>query len=94
MSNEENTLATCDNILACEAISYKLTNISHIAESLDSVLRDVQGGFDELDEEVIEQDKKGDTLSSNHSDVSRLKGYVIGWLNMTIFKTILDNFQF
>jgi hypothetical protein len=69
MSSEENTLAACDNILACEAISTKLSKISEIAESLDSVLRDVQGGFDELDDELDDQDRKGDTLSSNHSDV-------------------------
>ncbi|XP_058831722.1 uncharacterized protein LOC131690174 isoform X2 [Topomyia yanbarensis] len=76
MATPENVLAESDNIMACEAISARLAEVSRIAESLDSVLRDVQGGFDEVDEEVIGVSGQGDQSSgsdkkldgSNHSD--------------------------
>ncbi|XP_055539489.1 SEC14 domain and spectrin repeat-containing protein 1-B [Wyeomyia smithii] len=78
MASPENVLTESDNIMACEAISARLTEVSRIAEALDSVLRDVQGGFDDVDEELIGvaaggtgdtssgSDKKAD--GSNHSD--------------------------
>lgn len=73
MASPENVLAESDNIMACEAISARLAEVSRIAESLDSVLRDVQGGFDDVDDEVADVSgemthRKAD--GSNHSDVS------------------------
>lgn len=75
MASPENVLAESDNIMACEAISARLAEVSRIAESLDSVLRDVQGGFDDVDDEVADvsgemSHRKAD--GSNHSDVSLL----------------------
>ncbi|XP_055626191.1 SEC14 domain and spectrin repeat-containing protein 1-B [Toxorhynchites rutilus septentrionalis] len=52
MASPENILTEPDNIMACEAIASRLAEVSRIAESLDSVLRDVQGGFDEVDDEL------------------------------------------
>ncbi|XP_065086480.1 SEC14 domain and spectrin repeat-containing protein 1-B [Ochlerotatus camptorhynchus] len=71
MASPENVLAESDNIMACEAISARLAEVSRIAESLDSVLRDVQGGFDDVDDEVADVSgemthRKAD--GSNHSD--------------------------
>lgn len=76
MASPENVLAESDNIMASEAISSRLAEVSRIAESLDSVLRDVQGGFDDVDDEVANvsgelTSRKAD--GSNHSDVSNHK---------------------
>uniref|UniRef100_A0A023EQC0 Uncharacterized protein n=1 Tax=Aedes albopictus TaxID=7160 RepID=A0A023EQC0_AEDAL len=71
MASPENVLAEADNIMASEAISARLAEVSRIAESLDSVLQDVQGGFDDVDDEVA--NASGEMVSrkadgSNHSD--------------------------
>ncbi|XP_058459969.1 SEC14 domain and spectrin repeat-containing protein 1-B [Malaya genurostris] len=76
MASPENILAESDNIMASEAISARLAEVSRIAESLDSVLRDVQGGFDEADDEVVVATNGGESSGgsdkkldgSNHSD--------------------------
>ncbi|XP_053676354.1 SEC14 domain and spectrin repeat-containing protein 1-B [Anopheles nili] len=52
MASPENIVAESDNIMACEAISTRLAEVAQVAESLDSVLSDVQGGFDDEVEEI------------------------------------------
>uniref|UniRef100_A0A182JBL2 SESTD1-like spectrin repeats region domain-containing protein n=1 Tax=Anopheles atroparvus TaxID=41427 RepID=A0A182JBL2_ANOAO len=52
MASPENIVAESDNIMACEAISTRLMEVARVAESLDSVLSDVQGGFDDEVEEL------------------------------------------
>ncbi|KFB35637.1 AGAP007560-PA-like protein [Anopheles sinensis] len=52
MASPENIITESDNIMACEAISTRLMEVARVAESLDSVLSDVQGGFDEEVEEL------------------------------------------
>uniref|UniRef100_A0A182QBH8 SESTD1-like spectrin repeats region domain-containing protein n=1 Tax=Anopheles farauti TaxID=69004 RepID=A0A182QBH8_9DIPT len=52
MASPENIITESDNIMACEAISNRLAEVAQVAESLDSVLSDVQGGFDDEVEEL------------------------------------------
>lgn len=74
MASPENVLTESDNIMASEAISARLAEVSRIAESLDSVLRDVQGGFDDADDDEVAGVVSGGTERKdgcgNHSDVS------------------------
>lgn len=75
MASPENVLTESDNIMASEAISARLAEVSRIAESLDSVLRDVQGGFDDADDDEVAGVVSGGGADrkdgcGNHSDVS------------------------
>lgn len=78
MASPENIITESDNIMACEAISTRLAEVAQVAEALDSVLSDVQGGFDDEVEELTSADagqevaagKRSD--SGNQSDVSVL----------------------
>ncbi|XP_058061286.1 SEC14 domain and spectrin repeat-containing protein 1-B [Anopheles bellator] len=52
LASPENIITESDNIMACEAITTRLTEVARAAESLDSVLSDVQGSFDDEVEEL------------------------------------------
>uniref|UniRef100_A0A182NH74 SESTD1-like spectrin repeats region domain-containing protein n=1 Tax=Anopheles dirus TaxID=7168 RepID=A0A182NH74_9DIPT len=52
MASPENIITESDNMMACESISNRLAEVAQVAESLDSVLSDVQGGFDDEVEEL------------------------------------------
>lgn len=46
MSSDENVIAMpADNSIASEAISAKLIEVSHVAESLDAILHETQDGL-------------------------------------------------
>lgn len=60
-----------NNSLACNAISAKLTEIAEVAESLDTVIRDIQDNAlcMELESSDGSADKKVGTPRSNSSEV-------------------------
>lgn len=62
--------AASSNGIACEAITAKLTEVSKIAESLDSILKELQETLDEERDslEAAEQHKNGQT--NGNLDVS------------------------
>ncbi|XP_049539401.1 SEC14 domain and spectrin repeat-containing protein 1-B isoform X1 [Anopheles darlingi] len=65
----EHIITESDNIMACEAISTRLTEVARVAETLDSVLRDVQGGFsDEVGELASSDVNDGNFTLTKHND--------------------------
>ncbi|XP_035789279.1 SEC14 domain and spectrin repeat-containing protein 1-B-like [Anopheles albimanus] len=71
VASSENIIAESDNIMACEAISTRLTEVARVAETLDSVLSDVQGGFsDEVDELTSGDVNDGNSTLVKHNDSS------------------------
>uniref|UniRef100_A0A2M4AJY0 Putative titin n=1 Tax=Anopheles triannulatus TaxID=58253 RepID=A0A2M4AJY0_9DIPT len=70
-ASSENIITESDNIMACEAISTRLTEVSRVAETLDSVLSDVQGGFsDEVDESTSTDVNEGNSRLVKHNESS------------------------
>lgn len=69
--------AVSSNAIACEAITAKLNEVSKIAESLDSILKELQDTLDE------EQDSLEGTETQKNAnlDVSGIRGF-----NMYFFK--------
>lgn len=78
MSSEENVIALpADNSIASDSISAKLIEVSHVAESLDTVLHETQDGLSifESTMNVISTSSAGvdrKATSTNNSDVSRI----------------------
>lgn len=69
MSSDENIIATpADNSMACEAISAKLIEVSHVAESLDGILHDTQDGLN-IFESSVAAASSVDRKATNNSDV-------------------------
>ncbi|ETN58764.1 hypothetical protein AND_009649 [Anopheles darlingi] len=65
----EHIITESDNIMACEAISTRLTEVARVAETLDSVLSDVQGGFsDEVGELASSDVNDGNFTLTKHND--------------------------
>lgn len=72
MSSKENIVTQADNAIACNTISQKLKEVQIVAESLDSVLRNTEEGF-EIFEHVLETSSSASERkhsSNNNSDVS------------------------
>uniref|UniRef100_A0A182MMM2 SESTD1-like spectrin repeats region domain-containing protein n=1 Tax=Anopheles culicifacies TaxID=139723 RepID=A0A182MMM2_9DIPT len=67
MASPENIITESDNIMACEAISSRLAEVAQVAEALDSVLSDVQGGFDDEVEELTSAEAPEVTSKRNDS---------------------------
>uniref|UniRef100_A0A1S4GVH5 SESTD1-like spectrin repeats region domain-containing protein n=1 Tax=Anopheles gambiae TaxID=7165 RepID=A0A1S4GVH5_ANOGA len=68
MASPENIITESDNIMACEAISTRLAEVAQVAEALDSVLSDVQGGFDDEVEELTSADAGQEVAAGKRSD--------------------------
>lgn len=72
----ETVSPTCGNLIACEAITTRLTQVAEIAESLDFTLKNVQTCFEidvsdiSFDDRSLERLEMGTTIGS--SDVSKI----------------------
>lgn len=72
----ETVLPTSGNLIACDAITTRLTQVAEIAESLDFTLKNVQTCFEidvsdiSFDDRSLERLEMGTTIGS--SDVSKI----------------------
>lgn len=80
MSSDENVIAMpSDNTIASDAISAKLIEVSHVAESLDAILHETQDGLNIFESTMnigastssTGNDRKAS--SANNSDVRNFK---------------------
>lgn len=62
--NVTNIIPPSGNIIACDAITEKLGDVSRVAESLDNVLRDTQHGLEVVETNSSSSDKKSDCHNS------------------------------
>lgn len=75
MSSDENVIAMpADNSIASDAISAKLVEVSHVAESLDAILHETQDGLNIFESTMSvgasTVDRK--TSTANNSDVRQI----------------------
>lgn len=67
MSSDENVIAMpADNTIASDAISAKLIEVSHVAESLDVILHETQDGLN-----ILESTMNTGGASSSSSTIDR-----------------------
>lgn len=76
MSSDENVIAMpADNTIASDAISAKLIEVSHVAESLDAILHETQDGLNIFESTMNIGASSSSTVtdrkasSANNSDV-------------------------
>lgn len=89
-SDSGSVTPTSGNFIACEAITNKLTDVAKVAESLDTILKDLQNCLD-IEEPCSssEENKKSDRTSNRNdgssADVSNTKDSSIQQLNQNNF---------
>lgn len=78
MSSDENVIAMpADNSIASDAISAKLIEVSHVAESLDAILHETQDGLNIFESTMNVGASTSSTIdrkasSANNSDVRQI----------------------